>query len=184
MDEKDLFKKALEASKQKGLVITNADPDRSGIEEGHFHLVSTEGKILARINLAKLKTNDSLPNNGRSIWFSNFKNATRLIFYGFILYSCSSVVSPFFELLPEIAVQSLIGDDTSLGICKSKVAAKAHRLFGPIGELKIKGEINELPLNMISFLFADEKGILYRASCRYPETYPEEGLVIKVEKEN
>ena len=116
MNEKDLFKKALEESKQKGLVITNADPDRSGIEEGHFHLVSTEGKLLTRINLTKLKTNDSLQNDGRSKWFSNFKNATRLIFYGFILYSCSSIVSQFVELLPEIALKSWIGDDTSLGI--------------------------------------------------------------------
>ena len=107
-----------------------------------------------------------------------------MICYGLILYSCSPFIVLLSDIVVEVAVQSLIGDDTSLGVFKSKVASKAHRLFGSLGELKIEGEINTDPLNMINFRFADEEGVLYKASCIYPQTYPKEDLVIKVKREN
>ena len=76
-----------------------------------------------------------------------------------------------------------IGDESALYICKSRVTSEANRLFGPIGELNIEGQINEDSLDMISFFFTVKKE-LYKASCNYPEPYSKYNLVVNIEKED
>ena len=56
--EEELFDKACEIASSKGQIITSkyVDPERSGALDNHYHLISTQGKLLTRIPLDRLNS--------------------------------------------------------------------------------------------------------------------------------